>query len=212
MAFLTIDFDPYTVLLSIFIILTTQQIIKSIGKPTIQEFIWLTYIRLATKFNLTPTFTQLHLKKQELHEVNKQKRSISAQDEYAKWTKLNRKCDCITKEIQQLNESVSSNKATIDRMTNVGIKVLTMVPLWFFRVFARKTHLFYFSPGVFPWYVERVLAFPFFPTGAVGLTVWMFAVNNFISSVMFLITFPMMKKPELPNTKEKSEKIVEVNE
>ncbi|KAG7663415.1 GET1 [[Candida] subhashii] len=212
MAMLTIDFDPYTVVISVFLVLIFKQLISTIGKSTIQEFIWLSYIQLGTRFNLTPNFTQLHLKKQELHEINKQKRSISAQDQYAKWTKLNRKCDSLTKEIQDLNEIISGNKVKINKLTGLVIMVVTTLPLWFFRIFARKTHLFYLSEGVFPWYVERLLAFPFFPSGTIGLTVWMYAVNSVISSIIFILSFPFKHKPSKPIKPTKSEKIVGVKE
>ncbi|RLV93604.1 Golgi to ER traffic protein 1 [Spathaspora sp. JA1] len=205
---LTLDIDPYTVLLSVFIIVLAQQIIKQIGKSTIQEFIWLSYIHYGTKLNLSSQFAQLSQAKEQLHQINKEKRAISAQDEYAKWTKLNRRCDKLTEEISSMTDQISQSKATVDKLTGLLITVATTIPLWFFRIFSRKTHLFYFSSGVFPWYIERALSLPFLPAGAVGLTIWMYAVNSVISNFLFLVSFIFAETKVKPVKPEK--KIVEV--
>ncbi|EGW33584.1 coiled-coil membrane protein [Spathaspora passalidarum NRRL Y-27907] len=204
---LTLDIDPYTVVVSVFVILLTQQIIKQIGKSTIQEFLWLGYIHYGTKLNFSSQFTQLAQAKEQLHQLNKEKRTISAQDEYAKWTKLNRKCDKLTADIASLTEDISQSRASIDKLTGRLIMLSTTLPLWFFRIFSRKTHLFYFSSGIFPWYIERVLSLPFLPAGAVGLTIWMYAVNSVLSNVLFLISFAFAGKKVKPAKPEK--KIVE---
>ncbi|KAL6452654.1 GET1 Golgi to ER traffic protein 1 [Candida maltosa Xu316] len=196
------DFHPYTILISIFIVLLLKQLVGHIGKSTIQEFIWLIYLKFAS----TEAIKTYNTKQQELHEVNKQKRAISAQDEYAKWTKLNRQADKLTVEIQKLNEEIRQQKSSIDKFTNILLMVFTALPIWFARFFYRKTHLFYLGSGIFPKYVEWVLALPFLPTGAIGLTIWMFAANSVISNALFLVSFPFEKPVPKPVKEVKIEK------
>lgn len=189
-----LDLHPYTILVSIFIILLVKQIVGRIGKSTIQEFVWLLYLKISPN----QAIKDYNTKKVELHEINKQKRSISAQDEYAKWTKLNRQADKLTSEIQKLNEEIRQLKASIDKLANVFLMVLTTLPIWVAMIFFRKTHLFYLRSGIFPRYIEWVLALPFFPSGAVGLTVWMFAANSVIHNVISLVSFAFEKRVEKP--------------
>ncbi|RCK67726.1 Golgi to ER traffic protein 1 [Candida viswanathii] len=201
---LSVDLHPYTILVGIFCILLIKQAVGRIGKSTIQEFVWLIYLKLSSN----QAIRDYNAKKVELHDVNKQKRAISAQDEYAKWTKLNRQADKLTAEIQSLNEEIHQLKASIDKAANLLLMVLTTLPIWVSRIFFRKTHLFYLRKGMFPAYIEWALALPFLPSGTVGLTVWMFASNSVISNLISLVAFAFEKKVDKP-VREK--KVVETN-
>ena len=188
------DLHPYTILLSIFLVLVVKQLVATIGKSTIQEFVWLVYLKVSSNQSIKTYNSKQH----ELHETNRQKRAISAQDEYAKWTKLNRQADKLSAELQKLNQEIQQQKSSIDKASNALILVLTTLPIWIARVFYRKTHLFYIRQGIFPKYVEWVLALPFLPNGAVGLTIWMFAVNSVVSNFSFLVSFPFEKRVSKP--------------
>ncbi|KAK6197101.1 coiled-coil membrane protein [Scheffersomyces amazonensis] len=202
-----IDLHPYTLLIITFIILVSQEIIGFIGKNQLQEFVWLVYVKVGTQLSLSDSFKLYSTKVSEIQRLNKEKRLISAQDEYAKWTKLNRQVDKLTGEIAQLKDELSKNKSSINSLVNLFITLLTTVPLWFFRVWFRKSALFYLPPHYLPHTLEWILAIPFFPVGTIGLTVWIFAVKQVISSLVFLLTFPF----EQPTSKPvKVEKVVEV--
>ncbi|CAI5756808.1 unnamed protein product [Candida verbasci] len=191
---LSVDLNPYTITLAIFIILLIQKIISFIGKSKLQQFIWGQYL----KFSSNSTIKQFNDKQLELKETNRMKKSISAQDEYAKWTKLNRKSDQLNIEIQQLGTEIQSLKTSIDKASNLAIMVVTTLPIWYARIFYRKKVLFYFGNGILPDYIEWVLSLPFGLKGSIGLTIWMFAVNSLLSSWIFLITFPFENKVEKP--------------
>lgn len=76
--------------------------------------------------------------------------------------------------------------------------ILTTLPIWIARIFFRKTHLFYLRKGVFPSYVEWILALPFLPSGTVGLTIWMFAANSVIGNAISLVSFAFEKRNDKP--------------
>lgn len=148
------------------------------------------------------THVKLHDKKQELIAINKEKKAISAQDEYAKWTKLNRKADKLSTEITQLQLEVNIDRTKVNKLIDWIFTILITIPIWFCRVWYRKSLLFYLPSGVLPYPLEWALALPFGLTGAVGMSVWMFAVNQVISSVIFLVSFPLKPSVSAPSKEE----------
>ncbi|KAK6462630.1 coiled-coil membrane protein [Scheffersomyces coipomensis] len=202
-----IDLQPYTLLVSTFLILAFQQVINQVGKSTIQELVWSLYMAIGSKLNLTNSFKEYSTKQIEIVDLNKQKRLISAQDQYAKWTKLNRQVDKLTAELTQLKETISKDKSSVNSFVSLSIMLITTAPLWFFRLWFRKSILFYLPPQYLPYALEWVFSIPFFPLGSVGLTVWTFAVKQVISSIIFLSSFPFQAPVGKPVKKEKVEEV-----
>lgn len=204
-----LELHPYTLLVVVVGVLLLKQLVDFVGKPKIQELGWNLYLKLGSRFGLNKSFEEWSKKKDELRETNRQKKLISAQDQYAKWTKLNRQSDKLVAEIKTIEELINTDKAKVNWVISKFTLVLITLPLWFMRVWYRKNILFYLPTGVLPYTVEWFLALPFVPLGGIGLTIWMFSVNSVISSILFLISFVFSAKPEKP-TKPKS-KIEEVN-
>lgn len=203
---ISFDLHPFTLLISIFIVLVLKQAINAIGKKNIENFVWKTYCQVAPKFGHTKLAT-IAEKSNESAGVNRQRKAISAQDQYAKWTKLNRQFDKLNAEIETLNKELGQERATVVKVIGQVITIATAVPIWFSRVWFRKSILFHLPPGVFPYPLERVFGLPFVVLGGVGLTVWMFSVNSVISNVLFLVKFPFEKPVAKPV---KQEKVTEV--
>ncbi|OBA24128.1 hypothetical protein METBIDRAFT_36510 [Metschnikowia bicuspidata var. bicuspidata NRRL YB-4993] len=194
-----LDLLPTTILAFIFTVLLAKHVVSAIGKSTLVENAWSIYTWLASRMG-HPKFKLLAAKRQELVKVNRERKAISAQDQYARWTKLNRTFDKLSGEISALTEEVSAEKASVGKVVNLTITVFTTAPIWFSRYWYRKVVLLYFPAGVFPYPVEWFLALPFTVTGGLGLTVWMFAVNSVLSSLTFLVKYalePAVEKPEL---------------
>lgn len=192
------DLSPSNLLISVLVILFVKQFINSIGKSTLENIGWSAYCKVAPKLG-DSKFIELDQKKSELVNVSKERNSISAQDQYARWTKLNRQFDKLTGEINKLKDETSASKSYVNKYIGYMILLTTTLPIWFFRMWFRKTVLFYFPTGVLPHYVEWFLALPFITTGGVGLTIWMSAVNNIISSLIFLVKFPFEKDVPFPS-------------
>lgn len=203
----SIDLDPYTLVIGLVIVLGLKNGINAVSKKTLETWLWLVYLKAAGKLG-NAKLHALDDKTVQAININKERKSISAQDQYAKWTKLNRQYEKLTTEINVLNEELLTDKAVVVKYLSWVISLLTVVPIWFCRVWFRKKVLFYLPIGVFPYALERLLAFPFVVLGGVGLTVWMFSLNQVISSVIFLLTFPFEPPVEKPV---KTPKIQEIN-
>lgn len=195
-----LDLAPTSVLSLLLVVLILLNLIKAIGKSSLANQCWNLYSTVASKAGKAK-FVELSKKRNELVQINKERKSISAQDQYAKWTKLNRNFDRVSAEVKTLVEEVSSEKATVNKVVNMAVSILTVAPVWFCRVWYRKTVLFYFPKGYLPYALEWAMALPFTVTGGLGLTVWMYALNSFLSSIIFLIGYliePAVIKPVKP--------------
>ncbi|CAK7902778.1 golgi to ER traffic protein 1 [[Candida] anglica] len=204
-----LDLHPYTLLVVVFTVLCVKQFVSYVGKPKIQSFVWQGYTKYVAPKLGNSKLVEISKKRTQLKDVLRQRNAISAQDEYAKWTKLNRQHDKIEAEITEMSKSLGSEEAQVNKLVGYAITAIVTLPLWFFRVWFRKSVLFYLPPGALPYPVEWVLALPFVVTGGIGLTIWMFAVNNVLSSLIFLLTFPFearVPKPELKTEVEKKKK------
>ncbi|KAM9908970.1 hypothetical protein OXX79_000005 [Metschnikowia pulcherrima] len=194
-----LDLQPATILAFIFTVLVAKHTVAAVGKTTLVDYAWAFYAWLASRAG-HPKFRQLSEKRSEMVRINRERKAISAQDQYAKWTKLNRAFDKVSGEVNTLAEEVSSEKAKVAKLVGLALTGLTTAPIWFSRYWYRKHVLLYFPAGVLPYPVEWVLALPFTKTGGLGLTVWMFAVNSVLGSVTFLakyMTEPAVEKPQL---------------
>lgn len=205
-----IDLHPFTLLVSVFVVLAIKHTVQAIGKSQIEAFLWKIYCSIAPKLGHAKLNT-ISAKQQEAFTINKERKAISAQDHYARWTKLNRQYDKLTEEIKGLNEQVAGEKAQVSKVLGLLITALTTAPIWFFRVWFRKSVLFYLPPGVFPYPLERLLAIPFVPLGGLGLTVWMFASNSVLQSLIFMVKFPFEESVEKP-VKQEAGSVEEVKE
>lgn len=203
------DLLPQTVLAAILVVLVIKHTISISGKSALLNHVWNAYTVVASKAG-HPKFAKLASTRAELVKINKERKSISAQDQYARWTKLNRQFDKLSTEVNSLADEVSSEKAAVTKATGLAIMAVTTAPIWFSRFFYRKMTLFYFTPGILPYPVEWCLALPFVKTGGVGLTVWMFAINSVLGSLDFLIRYFLDPVPEKPVRTEKVEELSEV--
>lgn len=209
---ISLDLNPYTILITSFTFLVLQKIITLIGKPTIQSLVWNVYTS-SPLLAQSKSIKQYAAKQHEIRTLAHEQRSISAQDEYAKWTKLNRKLDKLKLELQDLNETLSVEKTKVNSLTNSLIWISTVLPIWVMRLLFRKTNLFFIRVGILPYYIEWWLALPFFKVGTIGLTCWMFAVNCVLSDLIFLVSFPFkvkVAKPEKPIKEQEKPKVEEV--
>jgi len=92
-------------------------------------------------------------------------KSTSAQDDFAKWARLNRQHDKQIQDLQALTAGVESHKTRFRRGAKVLLWVGTtgtkgLVQWWF-----NRQAVFWLPAGTFPYWVEYVLAFPKAPKG-----------------------------------------------
>lgn len=129
----------------------------------------------------------------ESYDIYKARSKVSAQDEYAKWTKLNRNYDAIQQKISDLNSQVSKGKVKIDTFVSALMKAIILVPLYATRFFYRGETLFFLPANLLPWYLEELLSFPPYfgavQRGGVSVMAWCFLFGLFLSNVTKMVSF-----------------------
>ncbi|RKP29256.1 Golgi to ER traffic protein 1 [Metschnikowia bicuspidata] len=193
-----LDLTPTSVLLLLLVTIAVQTAVTAIGKSALLNQIWSVYFYIASSAG-KPKFVEHTRKRAELVQINQERKSISAQDQYARWTKLNRSFDRLSSEIKELSSLVSSEKASVEKAVNTAVLVCTTAPIWLCRIWFRKTVVFYFPPGYLPHAVEWFLSFPFTVTGGVGVSLWIWCVNSALNSIVFLLLYliePVVPRPQ----------------
>ena len=130
---------------------------------TIQKFLqysesyhdrWLTTVSLYNTSTFKTYREKLHEQK-ELTDINN---SISAQDNYAKWTKNNRKLEKLSSELKELKEKMTVESRQLKKATGT-IKLLTLkLPFLVLKLWKGKEIVYYLpSDKLFPFFINGVL-------------------------------------------------------
>ncbi|GMM36920.1 GET complex subunit [Saccharomycopsis crataegensis] len=188
------------------LVISIKYLVNLVGKDVISSKVYQTYLRVSGN----KAFANLHTKKTELRDINKQRLAISAQDQYAKWTKLNRRWDKLKKEVDELEKTLLVTQAAAINAIKTGLTVVTTGPIWYYRVMHRKSVLVHLPAGLFPSVVEFYLSFPTVARGTIGLGGWMFIVNTMIDSMELIIKnlvfAEKVEKPKETSTSNEEEK------
>lgn len=112
--------------------------------------------RICDRFN--PYFPQLSTKLREQAKLIEVNNSISAQDNYAQWTKNNRKLDKLKKEINELREKLLQfNKSKINQWNKLT-KICITIPFILFKLWKGKQIVYNLpSNKIFPSMINGIL-------------------------------------------------------
>lgn len=147
----------------------------------------LLYYKIYNRIANNEQLTKYHAKRAEYQEAHKEKLSISAQDQYAKWTKLNRKCDKLKKEIADAQQLIVEDESRFLKNSSFFLKFVDYAPLLFIRVWYRKLELLVLPKGMFPWLIEFYLSFPSVTRGCISLGGWIFVINSVLNGMGFIV-------------------------
>jgi hypothetical protein len=129
------------------------------------------------------TFTndakRLSTLKKQRYDTNVEKNSVSPQDQYAKWTKLNRKLDSLTKDIDSLEVLLSSKQGQYGSLVSSLTRALVFLS-YGMKFWYRKEKLF-LMPDVFPIPVVSWLW-----SNGVSMGIWMFVLGRVIGGLEFI--------------------------
>lgn len=143
----------------------------------------LTFTQTWKLYLLLPLPIRTHLKSQRtlqstLLTTSATLKSTSAQDDFAKWARLNRQHDKQIQDLQTLTSAIESHKSKFRRGARILLWVGTTgvkggVQWWF-----NRAAVFWLPAGTFPYWVEYVLAFPKAPRGTtvLGIVSFYFSV------------------------------------
>ncbi|KAJ5320432.1 hypothetical protein N7508_000715 [Penicillium antarcticum] len=145
-------------------------LVNTIGASTIDNLLWLLYLRLPT-----PTARKARRQQQLKREVLEQKRdmnSVSSQDQFAKWAKLRRRHDKTMEEYEAINKALNSQKTSFDWSVKIARWLSTNGLKIFLQFWYSKTPVFALPEDWFPYYVQWIVSFPRAPLGSVSIQVW----------------------------------------
>lgn len=126
---------------TIFLLLLTFFILQKVNK----KFNIIAFLINKVVFSNNSTFKELIALNKEYIEIKKEQDTISAQDQYGKWTKLNRKLDVINAKKASLNSKIDQttkeNQAKVSKIENFIIKY----PFIALKMYYGKTLIFQFE-------------------------------------------------------------------
>ncbi|SJM87746.1 probable Golgi to ER traffic protein 1 [Zygosaccharomyces bailii] len=186
--------------------------------------------RWLSQLSITPQTRRVSQKYHETFQqrvnLQEENRSLSAQDNYARWTKNNRKLSELDKQLAKLREELQMSTASSRKFfSNAKLLGLT-VPFWIVKIWKRG-HIVYSLPraDLFPKIVNGVWArgwlylvlapLNFLRKGSfvtadyvnvgVSLGIWIWALQKTVNTVEFLVQ-QLLLNDVVPPPKEKSTK------
>lgn len=182
-----------TIFFLVTILTIVTAIIKAIGKDKIRNYVY--RLSLRTRSGKKELESVHDLKKEQL-EVNRERQSISAQDNYAKWTKLNRKFNKLSDEIKDREQSMSKTKAQLDLKVDKVITFFTVVPNNLLRLWYSRVALLYLPNGLLPFFIDAfVINFPFLPRGSVGVVFWSLCLGKVVDVLIGTLKYFFFTRP-----------------
>ncbi|KAG7880509.1 hypothetical protein KL937_002071 [Ogataea polymorpha] len=188
---------------TLFLVITGLTILSNLVSVVTKERVQAAVYAVFLKLFLTEKYNKLMKLKSEQLAVNKERNAISAQDNYAKWTKLNRKYDALADQIKKEEHALSGQKSSIDSYVSRALQLLTTLPINALKLWYARRSLFYTRPGTFPWVIDAlIINIPFLARGSVGIYVWCFCVNRVFWILVDFVKLLTEPGP-LPPSKEK---------
>jgi len=106
--------------------------------------------------------------------------ATSAQDEFARWAKLQRQHDKLKDQLEKKKKALSDSRAKFDTSLTAIRLLLTRGLQYFLPFWYSREALFWLPHGWFPYYAEWLLSFPRAPLGSVSITSWQVACTGVI--------------------------------
>ncbi|KAF5095077.1 hypothetical protein D0Z03_001918 [Geotrichum reessii] len=136
--------------------------------------------------------------------VREERSNTSAKEEFARWAKLDRELLKLQSEIDQHQKQLNSAKYSFGTAVKIALFLLTTGSKFLLRIRYRKTPVFWLpaasnGPLVLPYYVLWLLSFTSAPIGSVSVGIWLFIVDNSVSTI-FNIFRSIIEIAQLPPT------------
>ena len=132
---------------------------------------------LAKIFALLDKTGSMH-KREQILKAQQEISMVSAQDEFAKWAKMNRKLESMKKELAQSEDESKSQQQLFYALCNYGLYFLEGSAL----IYWSSEPMFYIPHQ---WFgpLTSWLKFPFAPMGSVGAFYWWSALKSVLGRV-----------------------------
>ncbi|KAM3420728.1 Protein GET1 [Cercospora zeina] len=181
-----------SVILVVFIVQLLLSLISTVGAQAINDLAWYLFTLLPTPQSRS---AQGNLKlRREVVQLEREMRSVSAQDEFARWAKLRRQHDKAKEKYEKEASSLSSFRSTFMSIVSKLRWLGTQGVNFLLNTYYSKTPMFYLPQGWVPYYAEWLLSFPRAPIGGVSVNVWAIACGSVIGMVMELVVAALALK------------------
>ncbi|KAF2013867.1 CHD5-domain-containing protein [Aaosphaeria arxii CBS 175.79] len=187
-----------SLLLVVFILQFLLHIINTVGATTVDELLWILYNKFPTPTSSSARKAQ-SLKK-EVVRLKRELGAVSAQDDFARWAKLQRQHDKAMADFQKSDNSIRTHRQTftsaVSTLRWLGTQGLRFVLQFWFS----KSPMFWIPQDWVPYYVEWLLSFPRAPLGSVSINIWGIACASMIALVgeALTATYVLATRKPLP--------------
>lgn len=130
---------------------------------------------------------QLQALKLERRSLAVKRDAVSAQNEYAKWTKLNRQIDALNLKIAQHEKAIAANSSGNLAGFGVLVTALLKLPLLALPLYYYNLELFSINVGWFPHWLKWLLALPKNRVGTIGISSFMFLFERFLNGCAVVV-------------------------
>ncbi|KAK3626553.1 GET complex subunit get1 [Elasticomyces elasticus] len=168
-----------SVLLTVFLLQLAIHLVNTFGAQAVNELLWNLYTRLPTPQS-KDTDESSRLRK-EVARLHREMKSISAQDDFAKWARVRREHDKAKDKYDKQSASLTSFRTTFDRLITAARWLGTQGLQFFCNFYYSKQAMFWLPQGWVPYHVEWVLSFPKAQMGAVSINIWSMACASVIA-------------------------------
>lgn len=160
-------------LLVVFLVELAIQAVNSIGAATISNTLWNLYNYFPSKE------TADHRKLQaECLKVRRELAATSAQDQFAKWGRLDRQHKKMMDELTKKKAAEDKRRRSFDTGVTVLRLALTRGMQYFLPFWYAREPMFWLPRGWFPAYAEWLVSFPRAPRGSISITSWQLACTG----------------------------------
>ncbi|KAI5845418.1 CHD5-like protein-domain-containing protein [Tricharina praecox] len=178
-----------SLLLVVVVLTVATNLLSTIGAPAINAVLWKLYTALHRTSPVAAAIPKAAAVRQEVLKLKTELAATSSQDEFARWAKVRRTHDKKVVELESINASIATYRATFDSRARSARWLLTTGLRLFLQFWYSKSPMFWLPQGWVPGVVERGLSFPRAPRGSVSIQVWSFAVGQVVTVIMLVLVW-----------------------
>ena len=130
--------------------------------------------------------------KKEMVVLEKELRGTSAMDEFAKWARIRRELDGVTKKHQDLKSDESMKKLTVQLKVTSFLWIITTISHVCCSLYFRSDAMFYVPKMLGP--LDGYLSLPFAPDNSVSVVVWYYCLKQTTGIVLNTLEALALKK------------------
>lgn len=197
---LGIELQPILVFVTVAVVFT-YVVSHTVNKEKLAN--WIASISLGDK-QLIKNLAELS---KERRHIELERNKLSAQDHYAKWTRLNRKLTKLDDEITELSQSISSHQSIHINTISKVLTIIQKAPMYIIRFWYARTPVIIFLQNTphsvnVPFPLSYILRMPIGQKNTVSVFFWCMAIESILSMMHVFVAdcykYMFMQTPVTP--------------